>query len=132
MPRKPQDVTDAELAILHVLWDEHAATARAMAERLYGDVTESNLATVQKLLQRLETKRCIKRNRKTWPHVFTPALERDELIGRRLRSTAEELCAGSFSPLLTHLVKSRQLSPEDRQALRDLLEQLEREDRTRE
>ena len=49
-----------------------------------------------------------------------------DLIGRRLRTMADDLCAGDMSPLLTHLVKSQRLSQKDRQMLRDLLDELER------
>ncbi|MBW3540909.1 MAG: BlaI/MecI/CopY family transcriptional regulator [Planctomycetes bacterium] len=127
MARKPQDVTDAELAVLQALWDGGTASARELTLRLYRRLTESNLATVQKLLKRLEDKDCISRNREAWPHVFTAAVGREELIGRRLQTTADALCEGALSPLLTHLVKTRRLSPQDRQALRDLLDELEDE-----
>ena len=125
MPRKPRDVTDAELSILQVLWDRGAANVRELVGELYPARTPSDLATVQKLLSRLEDKECIQRNRDTWPHTFKPTIQREDLIGRRLRSTAEELCAGSLSPLLTHLVKTTQLSREDRALLRDLLDELD-------
>ena len=129
MPRKPRDVTEAELSVLQLLWERQEATARTLAEELYGGATESNLATVQKLLQRLETKCFVKRSRELRPHVFAPAIGREELVSLRLQSTAEDLCSGSFSPLLTHLVKSR-LTRSERQELRDLLEKLEREHST--
>jgi len=48
------------------------------------------------------------------------------LIVRRLQTTAEDLCAGSMTPLLTHLVQSQQLSSEDRSTLRDLLDKLDK------
>jgi predicted transcriptional regulator len=125
MPRKAQDVTDAELAILQVLWDHGEATVRDLVEELYPAGTPSDLATVQKLLKRLEDKGCLGRNRSAWPHRFRAAIQREELIGRRLQTTADELCAGSLSPLLTHLVKSQQLSDDERGALRRLLDDLD-------
>ena len=129
MPRKPQDVTDAELAILQLLWDRRQAPARDIAVELYGEATDSSLATVQKLLQRLEAKKFVRRNRKSWPHVFMPAVERDELVGRRIQTAIDTLCGGSYSPLLTHLLKSNRLSSEDREELRNLLDQLDRENK---
>lgn len=119
-------MTDAELAVLQVLWDRGAATVRDIVDELYPAGTPSDLATVQKLLQRLEEKGCLGRNRNAWPHIFRPAIQREDLIGRRLQSTADELCAGSFSPLLTHLVKSQRLSRKDRETLRELLDEFEK------
>jgi predicted transcriptional regulator len=130
MPRKPQDVTDAELAILQVLWDRGSATVRELTERLYPTGTGSDLATVQKLLKRLEAKRCVRRDRTSWPHLFRPGIAREELIGRRLQSTADELCAGSLEPLVTHLVRSR-LSADQREKLRGLLSELQNEPKGR-
>ncbi len=127
MPRPPQDVTDAELAILNLLWDRGRATVRELTEQLYADYTSSNHATVQKLLERLKAKGCVRRDRSSWPHRFEAAIERGDLIDRRLRQTAEKLCEGSIQPLLTHLVKGGRLSAEDRRSLRTLLDELDKE-----
>jgi predicted transcriptional regulator len=124
MPRRPQDVTDAELAILHVLWERGPSTVRELTERLYPKGAGSDVATVQKLLQRLEDKKCVRRNRRHWPHLFEAAVARDELIGRQLQATADRLCEGSLEPLLTHLVRAR-LTPTERQRLRGLLNEAE-------
>jgi predicted transcriptional regulator len=97
---------------------------RDLVEKLYPTGTTSDLATVQKLLKRLENKECVGRDRSGWPHVFRPMIQREDLIGRRLQTTADELCGGSLAPLLTHLVEGQQLSPEDRGHLRRLLDEL--------
>lgn len=128
MARKPQDVTDAELAILHVLWNEQSATVRELSETLYSSSTASDLATVQKLLKRLEDKGCVRKQAQTRPTVFRPAVGREALINRRLSDTAEALCEGDFTPLLTHLVQGRQLSREDRRELRKLLDELDQKE----
>lgn len=127
MARAPQDVTEAELAILEVLWERVSATVREIAERLYAGCSTSQHATVQKLLERLEAKQCVRRDRGNWPHTFEPAIDREELIGRKLQQTADRLCEGSVQPLLMHLVKAGQLSADERRGLRDLLDQLEKQ-----
>jgi fructose/tagatose bisphosphate aldolase len=70
-------VTDAELDVLRVIWDRGSATIRAIADRLYPAGGTSEYATVQKLLERLEGKECVVRDRDTWPHTFAAAIERD-------------------------------------------------------
>jgi predicted transcriptional regulator len=120
------DVTDAELAVLQVLWDEGPATIRQLVERVYNRSGASVYATVQKLLDRLEAKGCVTRERGGPVHVFQAAIHRDELIGRRLRAVADSLCGGSLSPLLTHLVEGRGLSEKERKELRGLIEKLDR------
>lgn len=125
MARTPQDVTDAELSILQVLWDRGTSTVRQLTDILYVGGTSSQYATVLKLLERLETKKFVKRDRKVWPHVFQAAVPREDLIGRRLQATADELCEGSLEPLLTHLVRARRLSNKERASLRGLLDELD-------
>ena len=115
------DVTDAELAVLQVLWERGSATIRQLTDVLYPGGSTAQYATVQKLLERLESKGCARRDRKPWPHVFAATVDRDDLIGRRLRAVAEKLCGGSLTPLLTHLLNVERLSPKERQELRDLL-----------
>ena len=104
MGRKMQDVTEAELAILEKLWEAGPSSVRSIATGLYGGPSTSNTATVQKLLGRLESKGCVTRDQSVWPRLFRAAIERAELINRRLQITADELCEGSLAPLLTHLV----------------------------
>src|SRR3954469_13250971 len=127
MARTSQDVTEAELAILRRLWERGPATIRTLAEDVYGQDGTSAYATVQKLLERLEAKGFVARDRGGSVHVFRAALGRDELIGRKLRAVADTLCGGSLTPLLTHLVRGRALSDQERREVRALVEQLDRE-----
>lgn len=125
MARPTQDVTDAELAVLQALWDRGAATIRQLTDAIYPQGGSSAYATVQKLLERLEAKGCVRRERGPAVHRFSAVIDRDELIGRRLQDMAEKLCGGSMTPLLTHLVQAERLSLRDLQALRALIEQLD-------
>ena len=123
MPREPQDVTEAELAVMQRLWDAGRASIRQLADALYGaDAGAAQYATVQKQLERLEAKRFVARDRSLYVHVFSPAIDRDELIGRRIRAMAEKLCGGSLVPILSHLARSKGLSRKERQALRELID----------
>ena len=125
MPRTPRDVTDAELAVLRVLWDRGPASVRDIADELAARGSPAHAATVQKLLERLEGKGWVARDRTGPVQRFRATADRDDLIGRRLRGIADELCEGSVAPLLNHLVQTQRLSPADRKALRDLIDQLD-------
>jgi predicted transcriptional regulator len=124
MARPPQDITDSELAVLQLLWDEGPLPIRRITDILYPRGKTAQYATVQKLLERLEQKDCVRRDRSAAVHVFSAALAREELIGRRLQAVAEKLCGGSWTPLLTHLVQGQRLSEKDRHALRRLIDEL--------
>lgn len=129
MPRPSRDVTEAELAVLQVLWDSGGSTIRRISEAIYPEGGASRYATVQKLLERLEAKGCAARDRSEAVHRFSASIDRDDLIGKRLQDVAETLCGGSLTPLLTHLVKAEALSDSEREALRGLIERLDRESR---
>jgi predicted transcriptional regulator len=125
MARTPRDVTETELGILQLLWDHGPATIRRLTDALYPGGGTAQYATVQKLLDRLEQKACVRRDRTGAAHTFAAAVGREEIIGRRLREVAEKLCGGSLTPLLTHLVRTRSLSTREREELRALIEELD-------
>ena len=122
MPREPQDVTEAELAVMQRLWDAGRASIRQLTDALYPAGSPAQYATVQKQLERLEAKGFVRRDRSLYVHVFEPAVDCDELIGRRIRTMAEKLCGGSLVPILSHLARSKSLTDKERKALRDLIE----------
>jgi predicted transcriptional regulator len=119
-------VTDAERDVLRALWDAGRAPIRTLVDRLYPGGGTSEYATVQKLLERLEDKGHVTRKLEGRQNVFTARVRREDLVARRLRDTADELCDGSLTPLLTHLVSSARLSPEELAELRRLVDQLTR------
>ena len=131
MARTPEDVTETELLVLQALWDGGPATIRRLTDLLYPEGRASQYATVQKLLERLERKGLVRRDRGEPVHVFAAAVAREEIIGRKLQSVAEQLCGGSWTPLLTNLVQSQKLSAKDRRALRDLIDELDAKNRPR-
>jgi predicted transcriptional regulator len=122
MVQPKRDVTEAELAVLRVLWEQGPATIRELTDRVYPGGGTSAYATVQKLLDRLEVKSCVSRARARVPHVFSAVIGREELIAQRLEALADSLCAGSLAPLFTNLVGHRRLTDEERQTLRALVD----------
>lgn len=113
--------SEGELAILQLLWERGALTARSIREALYPEGTVSQHGTVQKLLQRLEEKALVERDRSQFVHLFRPTLSRDQYAGRQLESLAEKLTDGSLVPFLMHIVENRRVSARELKAVRDLL-----------
>jgi BlaI family penicillinase repressor len=123
MARQVRDVTETELAILEVLWGLGSATVRQVVEQLYPGKGPTAPPTVQKLLTRLESKGFVTRDRSGGAQTFAATVERSAIVSARLRSVAEELCDGSLTSLLTHLVQTDSLSKNDRKALRALVDE---------
>ncbi|HKI16849.1 MAG TPA: BlaI/MecI/CopY family transcriptional regulator [Isosphaeraceae bacterium] len=95
-----EDVTNTELVILQVLWDQGETTRRRVADVVYPGGSEAHYATVQNLLGRLERKGFVRSNRERHVVVFTAAIDQDELIRRRLQGLADTLCGGAAAPLI--------------------------------
>ncbi len=131
MARTPKDVTNAELAVLEMLWKQAPATVRQITDQLYPSCNASDHATVQKLLQRLESKGYVSRESGGRAWLFSAIVDRQGLIGRQLQATADKLCEGSLAPLLTHLVNKATLSTEDLLALRNLVNTLSQKKKDR-
>jgi BlaI family penicillinase repressor len=120
------DVTETELNVLKRLWEDGPSTIRQLSDRLYPGGEAAHYATVQKLLDRLQTKSWVSRQPKGRVNIYSASLDRAALIGLRLRETAEQLCEGSVTPLLSQLVASKKkLSPEEVAALRELVDRLD-------
>jgi BlaI family penicillinase repressor len=128
MGRAPREITDTELSLLNELWQRPSATVPELTEALYGNTAPALLATVRKLLDRLEGKGCVARDRSRWPHHYSAAVKREELAGNRLQAAADELFDGDLAPLLTYLVRSQNLSAKDRENLRKAFDELDGED----
>ena len=123
--RDPIQVTEAELAVLRVLWKRQPATVRELTDRLYPGGDTAHYATVQKLLDRLQAKGCVDRRREGRANVFTAVVDRGRLIADRLRLVADQFTGGALAPLLSHLVSGAELSRDDIQDLRTLVDSLD-------
>jgi predicted transcriptional regulator len=125
MARTAQDVTDTELAILQVLWEQGPSTRRQITDVVYPRGGPAQYATVQKLLERLEGKGFVAaKNRGLGVLTFTVSVDRDELISRKLQEMAEKLCGGSMTPLLMNLVRAQPLTDRQLEELRSFIQEL--------
>lgn len=122
MSKTQINVTETELAVLEVLWDSGASTIRQITDAIYDSGTTSEYATVQKLLDRLLAKGCVKKSRRSHAHTFSAKVSREDLIGTGLETLAEKLCGGSLTPLLIHLTDNAKLSASERQQLKELID----------
>ena len=132
MGRPPQEApSEAELAVLQVLWERGEATRRDITDVLYPGGGPAHYTTVQKLLERLERKGYVRRTDSAAVRTFTALVGRDELIQQRLLDVAK-LCGGSLTPLLMNLVRTKPLTPQELNELRELVRQQTPKSRPRE
>jgi predicted transcriptional regulator len=121
VPPKSQPVTDAELEVMKLIWDHQPVSSGLIRKQLYPAGSASDHATVQKLLQRLEAKGVIERDRSSSPHTFRALVSCGDLAGQQLDALAEKLTDGSLVPFILHAIGRKRLSAEERAAILELL-----------
>jgi BlaI family transcriptional regulator, penicillinase repressor len=113
----------AEREVLKVLWDHGRGTVREINEVLQRQGRHWAYTTVATLLQRLVVKKYVASDPSAVPHVFRAVVSRDELLERRLKDAAEELCDGRAAPLVLALVQGNRFSADEVARLRRLLDE---------
>lgn len=107
---------------MELLWQNERLTARDIRERLYPDATKAQHGTVQRLLQRLADKGFVTVDRSLFVHLFSATISRQSYAGQQLESLADKLTAGSFTPLITHLLEHKKISRDEIDRIRALLD----------
>ncbi len=115
-------ISDAELAIMEILWTESPLTATDVAER----VTERDwsLATVKTLLSRLLAKAAIEHKQDGRRFLYTPAVERTDYVADESKRLVDRLFGGKFMPLVAHLAEQEQLTKADIDEIERLLREM--------
>ena len=122
MPPQPT-LANAELAVMELLWRRDRWTAREILAELYPDADRPQHGTVQRLLQRLEEKAFVERDRSLPVHHFSARIGRESYGGSQLESLAARLTGGSVAPLITQLMDEKKLSRAEIARLRQILDQ---------
>jgi BlaI family transcriptional regulator, penicillinase repressor len=117
-------ITDTELSILEILWERGEATTREIAAVVYEEVTDPKMASAQKLLERLESKGFVQRDRSQRAHRFRAAVSRDDFLRSRLQSLADRLCGGAMTSLVMTLLDPKGLSQREVDELRTMISRL--------
>jgi len=118
-----QSLTNAELAVMGLLWQSERLTARQIREDLYSHAAKAQHGTVQRLLQSLEDKGFVDRDRTLSIHFFSAVVSREDYANMQFESLADKLTAGSFAPLITHLIEKKRISREEIDRIRARLDE---------
>ena len=113
--RKP---TDAELAILRVLWGRGPSTVRQVAETMDRAV---GYTTVLKLLQIMTEKGLVVRDESERTHVYEAAYTEDQTQRQLVADLVERAFDGSAAKLVVQALASKKATPEELDEIRKLL-----------
>ena len=126
-PKLPRP-TDAELAILQVLWERGASTVREVHEALK-DVQGSGYTTVLKLMQIMTEKGLVERDESNRAHVYRARATQQKTQRQLVSDLLDKAFGGSPARLAMQALSSKKSSPEELAELRKLLETLEPEEK---
>lgn len=110
--------TERELDVMSVLWDLESGTVAEVREHLSDDLAYTTVLTV---LRTLEEKGHVTHTEEGRAYRYSPAVERGEAGTSALRRILRKVFADSPELLLTHLVEDRNLSDDDIERMRKLL-----------
>lgn len=116
--------TDAELAILRVLWERGASTVRQVFEVLSAE-KELGYTTVLKMLQIMNEKGLVQRDVTDRVHVFSTTQTRTQTQRHMLDDLLDKAFGGSSTSLVMQALATRKASREELAEIRKLLDQAE-------
>ena len=114
-------VSPAETEILRLVWRLGSATVQDVCDALSKERSVT-YATVQTLLRRLEKKGYIRHEAKGKAHLFHPAVDREDVIQNTVRAFVDRLFGGDPVPLMMHLADHSNLTGEDINRLKKLID----------
>ena len=118
--------TDAELAILNVLWERGPSTVRYVHDAL-SQTQATGYTTVLKLLQIMTEKGLVVRDERERAHIYKASNSEQRTQRQLLADLVDRAFGGSPAKLVVQALSGRKASSEELNAIRELLESLEGE-----
>lgn len=116
-------ISDAEHAVMEVLWRRAPLTATEVSEALEED-RDWSLQTVKTLLARLVGKKVVAHEADGRRYLYRPLVVRDAYVAHESQRLVDRLFGGRVTPLVAHLAETQQLSDQDIAEIEALLKAL--------
>ena len=122
--QQPPKPTDAELAILRVLWEKGPCTVREVQETL-DRTRKTGYTTALKFLQIMTEKGLVRRDEDQRAHVYEAAYPQEQTQKQLVGDLLERAFGGSAMKLVMQALDANKASPEELAEIRRVLEQQE-------
>lgn len=122
--RQPPRPTDAELAILSVLWERGPSTVRDVHDEL-NQHAATGYTTVLKLLQIMTEKGLVVRDETERAHIYEARYSEQKTQRQLLSDLVDRAFGGSAAKLVMQALHGRKANPDELTAIRTLLDRLE-------
>ena len=116
-------ISDAEHAVMEVLWEEAPLAAADVADRV-DPARGWSARTVKTLLSRLLSKGAIVHEEDGRRYLYRPTIAREEFLERESEKLLDRMFGGRVTPLVAHLAERNRLSPQDIAEIEALLKEL--------
>ncbi|MBV8518543.1 MAG: BlaI/MecI/CopY family transcriptional regulator [Acidobacteria bacterium] len=116
--------TDAELAILRVLWERGSSTVREVHDALSRS-QDTGYTTVLKLLQIMTEKGLVVRDESQRAHVYSSKLGEQRTQRQLIGDLMDRAFGGSPTKLVLQALSTTKASAEELRAIRRMLDELE-------
>jgi BlaI family penicillinase repressor len=126
MASKPPRPTDAELAILNVLWEAGPHSVRDILHILNQE-KPTGYTTVLKLLQIMTEKGLVDRDESVRPQIYRARYSRTHTQRRLLTDLLHRAFDGSVRELVLQALATKKSTPEELEAIEKLLDRFEGE-----
>src|SRR5262245_975187 len=120
--------TNAELAILRVLWKQGPSTVREVHEAL-GRGEQTGYTTTLKLLQIMVEKKLAERTEEGRMHRYAAAVTESDTQRRMVADLVERAFGGSTAGLVMQALSSKRASPAELERIRQLIDKARKEQR---
>jgi BlaI family penicillinase repressor len=122
-------LTKLELQIMDTLW--HGEASIREIQENFPEQNRPAYTTIQTTVYRLETKKAVRRVKKVGNfHVFAASVSRNA-AQRKLIDDLLALFGGRTQPVMAHLIESGKLTLADVREAENILQQLERKDKSK-
>jgi len=115
-------LTNAELEIMHVVWELDGATVREVHERL-NQRRALAYTTVMTMMNILEEKGHLTRHKQGRAYRYEPVRPKSQVISGMVDDFVGKVFEGSARPLVLGLVKDRKLSEKDLEEIARLIKE---------
>lgn len=117
--------TEAETAILAVLWERGAGTVREVHEALEG-ARDVGYTTVLKLMQIMVEKGLVTRDESRRSHVYRPTAPPSTTRKQLVTDLVDRVFGGSTHKLMLEALGGNEVTEEELSAIRELVESMEK------
>ena len=119
---KSPNITEAEWAVMKVLWAENPLTGNAVAQKL--ERTHSwKLKTVKTLLTRLVNKKVLSYQKQGREYHYYPLVRQRACVKAESRHFLSRVFNGAVKPMLATILENETLSDQEIRELKEILEE---------